>query len=93
MSNVKVTLEVSGESHEFEMSKSETVLEAALRNGVDAPYSCMAGVCVACQAETKSGKVSMESHDILSDDEVEEGQILCCQATPESDELHIAYPG
>jgi ring-1,2-phenylacetyl-CoA epoxidase subunit PaaE len=92
MATVKVKLEVSGESHEFDMSDAETVLEAALRQGIDAPYSCMAGVCTACQADCVDGKVEMESNDILSDDEVEEGQILCCQAKPITESVHIKYP-
>lgn len=93
MANVKVTLDVSGETHQFEMAESETVLEAALREGVDAPYSCMAGTCTACQATLKSGSVDMEENYVLSDDEVEdEGQILCCQAKPTASEIHIEYP-
>ena len=92
MGNVKLTLEVNGETHNFDMAKSETVLEAALRQGIDAPYSCMAGVCTACQANIVSGKAEMEENDILSDDEVEEGQVLCCTAKPTTEELHIKYP-
>ena len=92
MGKVQIKLEFSGESHEFEMLSSETVLEAALREGTDAPYSCMAGVCTACQATVVSGKCEMDSNDILSDDEVEEGQTLCCQAKPSTETIHIQYP-
>lgn len=87
----KLILEVHGESHELVMAEGETILETALRNGVDAPYSCMAGVCVACQAKLEKGSVEMDSADILSDDEIEEGQILCCQARATSDDLHVKY--
>ena len=92
MSKVQIKLEVSGETHEFEMLDSETVLEAALREGIDAPYSCMAGVCTACQASVLDGKAEMESNDILSDDEVEDGQTLCCQAKPTTQSIHVQYP-
>lgn len=92
MSIVKLTLEIDGDTHNFDMSESETVLEAALRQGIDAPYSCMAGVCTACQAEVVSGDVEMESNDILSDDEVAEGQVLCCTAKAKSESIHIKYP-
>lgn len=92
MAKVQVKLEVSGETFDFEMASSETVLEAALRQGIDAPYSCMAGVCTACQASVLAGKCEMESNDILSDDEVEEGQTLCCQARPTTESIHVKYP-
>ncbi len=35
----------------------ETVLDCALRNAVNAPYSCLEGVCSTCQAVIREGQV------------------------------------
>ena len=43
MSTTKVTLILDGEEVSFEMSKDEVVLDVALSNGIDVPYSCQRG--------------------------------------------------
>ena len=47
--NVKVRLSVDGENFNFEMKKSESLLDTALENDIDLPYSCQSGVCTACR--------------------------------------------
>lgn len=46
---------VNGES--FEGQRGETLLDAALRNGVDLPHDCRAGHCGACCVRLVSGQV------------------------------------
>jgi len=46
---VNVKLSVDGESFDFKMNKSESLLDSALDNDIDLPYSCQSGVCSACQ--------------------------------------------
>ncbi|WP_296319561.1 2Fe-2S iron-sulfur cluster binding domain-containing protein [Reyranella sp.] len=41
----------------FEASPGETLLEAALRQGADVPYSCGSGSCGLCKARVTSGSV------------------------------------
>ena len=60
-----------------------------LENDIDLPYSCQSGVCTACQGKLLKGTVSMDVSDGLSDEEIEEGYILCCQSHPTSDEVEI----
>ena len=55
-------------------------LEAALKQGLDAPYSCQGGICSSCIARVTEGTAVMRKNQILTDDEVEEGLILTCQA-------------
>ena len=47
------------------------------------------GVCSACQGKLISGSVEMEVSDGLSDDELEEGYILCCVSHPTSDQIEV----
>ena len=54
---------MDGEKIDLEVKKSETILDAALENDIDLPYSCQSGVCTACMAYLKSGEVDMEVSD------------------------------
>ena len=56
MSTTKVTLILDGEEVSFEMSKDEVVLDVALSNGIDVPYSCQGGVCLTCMVKLKKEK-------------------------------------
>ena len=84
-----VKISIDGENIELKVKKSQTILDAALENDIDLPYSCQSGVCTACIAYLSSGKVDMEVSDGLSDDEIEDGYILCCTALPTSDNIEI----
>lgn len=78
MSQLTVTL--SGETHHLPLNHGESVLDAALRAGLDAPYSCMEGVCTACMAQIKEGDVDFPDDTILDDRDRAEGKTLTCQA-------------
>lgn len=88
----EVTLELYGDVHNFEIEDDETILDGALRNGIDAPYACMSGTCNSCQAKVIEGTVEMEDADALMDDEIEAGEILTCCAKPTSEVLKVRYP-
>jgi ring-1,2-phenylacetyl-CoA epoxidase subunit PaaE len=75
----------------FEMSQKQTILEAALKQGIDAPYSCQGGICSSCLARVKSGTAEMKKNSILTDSEIEEGLILTCQAHPTSAEIVVDF--
>ena len=47
--------------------------------GLDAPYSCMGGVCCTCRAKMISGTTEMDVNYALEPDEVEAGFVLTCQ--------------
>ena len=89
--HTKITVMVDDEETTFEMSQKQTVLEAALKQGIDAPYSCQGGICSSCLARIKNGTVEMKKNSILTDSEIAEGLILTCQAHPTSAEIYVDY--
>lgn len=65
----------------------ETLLQAALREGIDFPHSCRVGGCGACKCKLSEGKVKelTETGYLLSAEELDQGYILACQSVPRSD--------
>ncbi len=65
----------------------ETLLQAALRQGIDFPHSCRVGGCATCKCKLVEGKVKelTQTGYILSDDDLDQGMILACQAVPRTD--------
>ncbi|MCF8274489.1 MAG: ferredoxin--NADP reductase [Flavobacteriaceae bacterium] len=89
--NTKITIIVDGEETTFEMSKKQTVLEAALDEDLDAPYSCQGGICSSCLARIKEGNATMRQNNILTEKEIAEGLILTCQAHPTTPTIIVDY--
>lgn len=89
--HTKITVMVDGDETTFEMSQKQTLLEAALKQGLDAPYSCQGGICSSCLARVKTGTAEMKKNAILTDGEIAEGLILTCQAHPTSKEIYVDY--
>ena len=88
-SNIQVI--VDEETFNFSMSKEKSILEASLKEDIDAPYSCQGGICSSCIARVKEGTATMRQNNILTDSEVAEGLILTCQAHPTSNTIVVDY--
>ncbi|WP_304140877.1 ferredoxin--NADP reductase [Mesoflavibacter zeaxanthinifaciens] len=86
-----ITVIVDDEEKTFTMSQQQSVLEAALEQDLDAPYSCQGGICSSCLARVKEGKATMRQNNILTDNEVAEGLVLTCQAHPVSSKIIVDY--
>ena len=89
--HTKIKVLVDDEDFEFEMSKEQSILEATLKQDIDAPYSCQGGICSSCIARITEGEVSMRQNNILTDNEVAEGLVLTCQAHPTSSTIVVDY--
>ncbi|WP_299272300.1 ferredoxin--NADP reductase [uncultured Psychroserpens sp.] len=87
----KVTVLLDDETLTFEMSQKQSVLEAALDEDIDAPYSCQGGICSSCIAKITEGKATMRQNNILTDGELADGLILTCQAHPTTPTLFVDY--
>jgi len=86
-----ITVILDDEEETFSMKKERSILEATLKKGLDAPFSCQGGICSSCLAQITKGKAVMDKNTILTDEEVEDGLILTCQAHPVTDEITIDY--
>ncbi|SKB52144.1 ring-1,2-phenylacetyl-CoA epoxidase subunit PaaE [Salegentibacter holothuriorum] len=87
----ELTIMVDDEETTFSMDTKETVLDAALEHDLDVPYSCQGGICSSCIARITEGKAEMRKNQILTDEEIEEGLILTCQAQPLTPKLKVDY--
>ena len=82
---VPMQVVLDGVTTSLELSKDKNMLDAALDAGLDAPYSCLGGVCCTCRAKLVEGKASMNVNYALEPGEVERGYVLACQAHVEGE--------
>ncbi len=81
----QVTIQPSG--HQFTVNPDETLLVAALREGVGLAYGCRNGACGSCKGTVISGTLDYGTYKAtaLKPEEKAAGKALFCQARPLSD--------
>ena len=84
-----VTIQYEGSDYLIEVPVGKTILETALEQDIDLPYSCQAGLCTACRGKCLSGKVHLDEREGLSDSELKQGYILTCVGHPMTDDVVI----
>lgn len=90
--NTTVTLKRDGRVMNIGMtSNDDSLLDAALRQGIDLPYACKGGVCATCICKVKSGHVEMATNYSLETEQIENGYVLSCQAVPTTSEIEIDF--
>jgi ring-1,2-phenylacetyl-CoA epoxidase subunit PaaE len=82
---------LGGRRHKVGLLAGETVIDAAHRVGVEAPYSCKGGMCCTCRAKLVEGEVEMATNYSLEPWELEAGFVLTCQARAVTDRLVVDY--
>lgn len=87
----EITLSVYGKTHTISCDQNTTILNAAMKRGIDPPYSCTVGVCTTCRAKVTTGKIHMLEREGLSDAEIAEGYVLTCQSVPRSAAITLKY--
>jgi ring-1,2-phenylacetyl-CoA epoxidase subunit PaaE len=88
----EVIVLMDGRRRSFTMRMNdEVVLDAAMRAGLELPFSCRAGVCSTCRTKVVRGAVEMAQNYALEDWEVEEGYILACQSCVKTPVLELDY--
>jgi len=73
------------------VEEGNSILDAALQQGLDLPYACKGGVCSTCRAKVLKGDVRMDINYALEDDEVAEGFVLTCQSHPLTDDVVVDF--
>ena len=86
-----ISVTIDGAKRTFTMDRDQAIVDAALEQSIDVPYSCKAGVCSTCRCRLTEGSVEMMANHALQDDEIAQGYILSCQALPTSDAIAVDY--
>jgi 3-ketosteroid 9alpha-monooxygenase subunit B len=87
----RLTVNLDGETHEFEWPRQTKLLDFLLAQGIKAPYSCRQGACSACACILDEGEVKMLTNEILEQEDLDEGYVLGCQSLPLTDTVRVRY--
>lgn len=85
----EVTIRYDGQEYKVTVPPNKGILESALDQGIDLPYSCQSGLCTACRGKALSGKVKLDEEEGLSQSERAEGYVLTCVGHPLTDDVVI----
>ncbi|MEX2235148.1 MAG: ferredoxin--NADP reductase [Cyclobacteriaceae bacterium] len=85
----EVTIRYDGQEYKVMVPPNKAILETALDQGIDLPYSCQSGLCTACRGKALSGKVKLDEEEGLSQSERAEGYVLTCVGHPLTDDVVI----
>lgn len=72
----------------IDANPSETVADAAYRQGINIPLDCRDGACGTCKCFAEAGRYDLGQdyiEDALSEEEAAQGYVLTCQMRAESD--------
>ena len=85
----EVTIRYDGQEYKVMVPPDKAILETALDQGIDLPYSCQSGLCTACRGKALSGKVKLDEEEGLSQSERDQGYVLTCVGHPLTDDVVI----
>jgi ring-1,2-phenylacetyl-CoA epoxidase subunit PaaE len=91
ISEKKLRLHWQSQIYEMPLPYNLTILQAALNQGLNLPYSCKAGRCAACEAKCVRGDVKMSINEVLTEKEVENGFILTCVSYGHSQNIEVNF--
>lgn len=87
-----VTIKLDGAETEIEVGEGETILAAARRAGLEAPFACEEAYCGCCMAKVVEGQVDMLMNDGGIDQrQINDGWVLTCQGIVKG-RARIEYP-
>ncbi len=87
-----ITVIMDGDEFDYTLSsKGDTILDSAMDEGADVPFSCKGAVCCTCKAKVTEGKAIMDKNYSLSEEEVKDGFILTCQAHPITENIIVDF--
>jgi len=77
-SSKQVTIHYKHHEYNIRAAYPTTILDAALQQGIQLPYSCKGGICSTCMATCTRGKALMNYNEVLTEKDIAEGKILTC---------------
>ena len=80
-----VEIHNDGDTYTIQVPEDQKILDVALAQKIELPFSCSAGVCTTCAAKIISGEVDQSEGMGLSPDLQAEGYALLCVSFPRSD--------
>ena len=90
--HAQLTFILDGRRHSVAMLPTDrSLLDAAIRAGLDLPYSCRGGMCCTCRAKVLDGEVTMRRNFGLEPSEIAAGQVLTCQGVPRTSALTVSF--
>lgn len=81
----RVSISIDSNTTSIRVPSGSNILDAALKAGLQLPYSCKGGVCGSCAAKCKSGSIYMSINEVLTDSDLKQGWVLTCTGFPEED--------
>lgn len=69
------TVLITPSNIEFEVESNQTILSAALEQGVMLPYRCKLGACMTCLCKKLQGEVEYHLEPMLTNKEQQQGYI------------------
>jgi ring-1,2-phenylacetyl-CoA epoxidase subunit PaaE len=81
----KITIHFQKKIFHIQAVYPKNILQAALDNNIQLPYSCRGGVCSTCVAKCKKGKVKMSNNEVLTEKDLQNGLVLTCVGYAETD--------
>lgn len=89
---VSIEVELDGVRHELQGRTDELLVDSMDAAGINPPYSCRAGACATCMCKVEEGDVELLHNHVLTDQDMQEGWVLACQALPLSPRVRLKYP-
>ena len=87
MASFRITFinELSGLKEVIDIPDDKYILDSAIEQKIELPFSCMAGSCSTCVAKLETGEVEQQDQSFLDDEQIKKGYILICVAYATSD--------
>lgn len=84
-----VTINYKKETFELKVPGNKTILQQAMSENIPLPYSCRSGMCSTCKGNCIDGETTMSKGHLLTDKQVESGEVLTCITYPNSENVTI----
>ena len=85
----EVTVVYDDDEFVFTVKPDSTILQTALDNDIDLPFSCQSGLCTACRCKLESGEIKMDEDEGLSESEKDDKYVLICVGHPLTDDVKL----